>query len=291
MSLTLINLNYHFLNLLWCRGKVILEQKLNAMKHFGNTLLFCFLAATANAGGQQAENSGSGKITYEEKIKLEIKLEGDGAQFASMLPKERKAEKILTFSPEATLFEDGNNNAEEMISSEGSHEGGVRIRMVASGENKTYTDLKKNTVTEQRDFMNRIFLVEKPVPAAEWKISGNQKEILGYLCFEASRTDTAGVKTVVWFTPSIAVKSGPAGLGNLPGIILEADISDGSRVYTAKSIEKIAQGDLKMDRPKEGKKVTEEEYKALVAEKMKEMGIENGGGGSGTHMNIVIKRQ
>lgn len=250
------------------------------------------LVLSLTARGQEVGNTLSGKITFQEKIRLEIKLEGEAAsQFASMLPKERVTEKILTFSTDATLFEDGNNNTDEMMSSAGSPEGGVRIRMVTSAENKTFTDLKKNTVTEQRDFMNRIFLVEKPAPSEEWKITGNQKEILGYSCLEATRTDTAGVKTIVWFTPAIPIKSGPAGLGNLPGIILEADFSNGSRVYTAKNIEKIAPGDLKIDRPKDGKKVTEEEYKVMVAEKMKEMGVENGGSGSGTHMNIVIKRQ
>ena len=40
--------------------------------------------------------------------------------------------------------------------------------------------------------------------------------------------------------------------------------------------------EMKLQKPKDGKKVTEEEFKTIVAEKMKEMGIEEGGpeGGS-----------
>lgn len=260
------------------------------MKHSGNTLLICLLSLTSVVKGQQAGNPGSGKITYEEKVKLEIKLEGDGAQFASMLPKERKSEKILTFSPEATLFEDGNNNTDEMMATAGHPEGGVRIRMIGSTENKTYTDLKNGTVTDRRDFMNRIFLVEKAVPVTDWKITGNQKQILGYNCIEAYSTDTAGVKTSAWFTPAIPVKGGPAGLGNLPGMILEADINNGSRTYTVKNIEPIALKELKLEKPRDGKKVTDAEYRQIMADKMKEMGVETGGESSGTNVHIVIKR-
>ncbi len=46
---------------------------------------------------------------------------------------------------------------------------------------------------------------------------------------------------------------------------------------------------MKLEKPADGKKVTEEEYNAIVEEKMKEMGVEGGSGGNGTHMRIVIK--
>lgn len=247
------------------------------------------LAVPALFASAQENNSPaitSGKITFEEKVKLEIKLEGDVSHLAGMLPKERTAEKILTFNDEASLFEDGNNIEDEMTPSHS--EGTVRVRMVVSGENKTFTDLKNKKIIEQRDFMNRIFLVEKEIPAPDWKITGNQKVILGYNCMEAVRQDTSGKKTTAWFTPSISISSGPAGFCNLPGMVLEADINDGSRVITAKSIESIASADLKLQKPKDGKKVSEQEYSAIVAEKMKEMGMEQGEGGN--QVRIVIKQ-
>ena len=229
----------------------------------------------------------SGRITYEEKIRLEIKLEGDAAQYASMLPKERKSAKVLSFTPESTLFEETKDIEDEMSVEHGE---GVRIKMIASGENKIFTDLKNSRMTEQRDFMNRIFLVEKDIPVSGWKITGNQKVILGYPCMEAFRQDTAGVRTTVWFAPSITVKGGPAGFSNLPGMVLEADINEGSRTYIAKSVEQIPAKDLKIEKPKEGKKVTEEEFMAVMAEKMKELGIEEGHAGGATHMRVVIRQ-
>jgi len=233
----------------------------------------------------------AGRVTYEEKVKLEIKLEGDVAQYASMLPKERKTEKVLSFNSSSTLFTDGNNNAGDVMAEAGQTEG-VRIRMVGSGSNKTFVDLVKGVIIDQRDFMNRIFLVESQLPELAWKMTGNQKMILNYQCMEAFRTDTAGIKTVAWFTPAIAVKAGPALLSGLPGLILEADINNGSRTYVATGIELLDSRTMKIEIPREGKTVTEAEYQILVAEKMKEMGIEQGaqGGGSGTHMRIVIKQ-
>jgi GLPGLI family protein len=231
---------------------------------------------------QTAQTITSGKITYVETVKLNIKIEGDAPQFD--LPKERKSEKILTFNEEAALFEEGSSNVEEDMTAEHG-DGNVRIKVMASGENKTYTDLKNKTVLEQRDFMNRIFLIEKEDTGQGWKVTGKQKEILGYSCFEATRQDTAGNKTVAWFTPAINISSGPAGLSNLPGMILEADINSGSRVYTVKTIEPA---EVKIQKPKEGKKVTEPEFKAIMAEKMKEMGIEGGAAG-GNQVHIIIR--
>jgi GLPGLI family protein len=253
-------------------------------------LSLALIIFTNPAWGQEKNQAGitSGRITFEEVIKLEIKLEGDASHLAGMLPKERKTEKILTFTDEATLFEDGNNNVEDELASHGS-EGGVRIRMVVSGENKTFTDLKNNRIIDQKDFMNRIFLVEKEIPESNWKVTGNQKDILGFNCFEATRQDTAGNKTVAWFAPSINIKGGPAGFCNLPGMILEVDVNNGTRFYTAKSVEPVAPDDLKLQKPKVGKKVTEDEFKTIMADKMKEMGMEEGGEG-GNQVRIVIKQ-
>jgi GLPGLI family protein len=239
--------------------------------------------------GQETASPGikSGRIFYEEKVKIDVKLEGgDAAQYAPMLPKERKSEKILSFTEDATLFEAGKDIADDLTQDQ---QDGVHIKMVTSGDNKIFTDLKNQKITEQRDFMNRIFLVEQAMPAPDWKITGNQKVILGYPCIEATKQDTAGVKTVVWFAPSFEIKGGPAAFSNLPGMVLEADVKDGSHTFLAKSVVPADPRDLKIKKPGEGKKVTDAEYHKIVSEKMKEMGVEEGNGGDGAHVKIIIK--
>jgi GLPGLI family protein len=246
------------------------------------------LGLQQNAISQEANELTSGKITYSEKVKLEIKVNGDDSQLTNMLPSERKSEKVLLFTKDQTLFQDGVTPEENINQENGT---GVIVKFNGSGQNKLYTDLKKKSILDQHEFLNRIFLVEKPLTSQDWKISGNQKTILGYPCMEAVKTDSAGIKTVVWFSPSIPVGSGPAGLCDLPGIILEADINNGSRTYITTSIEKLAPSELNIRKPKEGKRVTSEEYRKIVAEKMKEMGIENGSGGEGaSHVTITIRK-
>lgn len=235
----------------------------------------------------QSSNTGSGRIYFEERSRIELKLEGDAEGLASRLPRERKAEKILVFNSDAMLFENGNSVVDDEMANQ-HDDGNLRINMIVSGENRIYTDLKTKKVIEQKDFMNRIFLVEKDIPQIDWKMTGNQKEILGYTCYEATKTDTAGLITTAWFTPDIKIEGGPQGLGSLPGMILEADINKGSRIYTAKSIESLKPEEMKIHPPKDGRKISEEEYKKLVAEKLKEMGMEEGGG---NQMRIVIRHQ
>jgi GLPGLI family protein len=257
------------------------------MKQFLLTIAISMFAAITWGQEKSAAQITSGKITYEEKIKLEIKLEGEAAQLAANFPKERIAEKILLFTDEETLFQTGKNISDEMNAE---HSEGIMIKVSGSGDDKLYTDLKNNKIIEQRDFMNRMFLIEKPIPESGWKITGNQKVILGYPCMEASKTDTAGQKTVVWFAPSIPIKGGPAGFVNLPGMVLEVNVKNNSRTYIAKSVEQVTPEVLKIQKPKDGKKITDEEFKAVVSEKMKEMGMPQGKTGSGAQMHIIIKQ-
>ena len=249
-------------------------------------LSLAMLSEITNGQEKPAENIKSGRIYYEEKIKLDLKLEGDAAQYSDMFPKERKSEKVLSFSKDATLFENGKDIAEDMTQV---HQEGVNIKMVISGDNKVYTDLKNQKIIDQREFMNRMFLVEKEIPVSDWKHTGNQKVILGYPCMEATKQDTAGVKTIVWFAPSFEIKGGPAGFCNLPGMVLAADVKDGSHTFLAKSLEPVETGALKIKKPGDGKKVTEDEYKKIVSDKMKEMGMDEGNGGEGAHVKIIIK--
>lgn len=248
------------------------------------TAIMC--AAFAFGQDEGTPEAVSGKIIFEEKVKLEISFEGDAA-LTDMLPKERKSEKELLFRDGFTLFRESRSTDEEMTMEPSE---GVRIRMVGSGQNTVFTDVVKRKVTEKRDFMNRIFIVERDLPATKWKITGNSKEVLGYNCLEALSTDTAGRITRVWFAPEFGAKGGPTILSDLPGMVLEADINDGMRTFVAKAVEPLLKDEMKLEKPTDGKRVTVEEYEAIVAEKMKEMGMEEGNTGGGGQVHIVIKR-
>lgn len=65
---------------------------------------------------------------------------------------------------------------------------------------------------------------------------------------------------VVWFTPEIPLAFGPAGLGGLPGLIVEA-----TKYRYTLIIKKIRyfEKDLTIDKRKEGKMVTAEDLKEM----------------------------
>jgi GLPGLI family protein len=257
------------------------------MKPFLFTIAISMFAALTWGQDKSAAVIVSGKITYEEKIKLDIKLEGEAASLAANFPKEKVNEKVLLFTKDATLFQAGKNISDEMTSE---HSEGVTIKISGGGDDKIYTDLKNSKTIEQREFMNRMFLIEKPLPESGWKITGNQKVILGYSCMEASKADTAGSKTVVWFAPALDIKGGPAGFSNLPGMVLGVDVDNGSRTYMAKSVEQVTPELLKIQKPKDGKKLTESEFKEIVSEKMKEMGVPEGNMKGGATMHVYIRK-
>jgi GLPGLI family protein len=242
------------------------------------------LACIAVNGQVPGEAKTSGTVRYDEKMTLEIKLEGESAAYSEMLPKERTEQKILYFSPEASLYESATDLAKnEMVEQEGANV----VVQVYQDNNKVYRDLKENRRYEQRDFMTRQFLIESDQGATDWKLTGNQQTIAGFPCQEAVREEE-GRKIRAWFTPSIPVSTGPGNQGNLPGMILAVDVNDGQRTVTATSVDFTPVDTKKLVRPKEGKKVTAEQYKKIVDEKMKEMGAE--GGGSGQQVMIRISR-
>ena len=89
--------------------------------------------------------------------------------------------------------------------------------------------------------------------------------------------DTAVV--VAWFASDMPVSAGPAEFqGQLPGVILEMDISNGKQKYTATSISEKA--DLTEIKEPTGKKhYTPAEFKTERDKLMAEMQKNNQGGG------------
>jgi GLPGLI family protein len=219
----------------------------------------------------------SGTITFQQTIALNLKEENLPEGMAGLLPSEQKVELVLYFSPNASLYENKEKEKSELES--GIRQGNVMIQIDRQvPQDKVYTDLKNKEITELRDFMGRMFLIKHPVDARKWKFSGNQKKILEMACMEAVCIDGKDTITA-WYTTAIPVNAGP------PGMILEAH--SGSNVHiVATKLDTETDASKKIKIPSKGKKVTEEEYEKMVAEKTKEMQEQYGGDG-----NIIIMRQ
>jgi len=248
----------------------------------------CFLVITSLSSQQNSSAPvKQGFIVYNEIVKLDIKLEGDAAQFAHMLPKERTSSKALYFNDEFALYKKydaprQDDAGPEIVETEGMM---VQVKMMEP-DNKTFTYLKNNKQIEQREFMTRMFLVERKLTVPNWKFTGNNKSIIGYNCMEATCEDKEGKTLTAWFTPEIPLPAGPDTIGNLPGMVLAVDYDNGQRTINAIEIDTNPLDADILKKPKKGKKVSEQKYKAIVQEKMEEMGAEGGQGGS---IQTVIK--
>ena len=247
--------------------------------------LTTLVLALAFAGVLFAQETTQGKVIFQEVMKLDIKLEGEGAQFADMLPKERKAVKELLFTPDASIYRKS-KDAEEAEDVSMDHGGmSVQIKM-AEPDNQFYVDIKKQKTIEKQEFMSRNFLIEDGVEASGWKLTGEQKSILDYSCQKAIKRDKEDKEIIAWFTPAIPVSTGPVGYIGLPGLVLEVVTNNGDNTITAKSIELAEVDKADISKPKKGKKVTREQYDKIVEEKMKEMGAQQGEGGGTFIMRI-----
>jgi len=253
------------------------------MKKTVLTTIALVLTLVLSAQDQATSDIKGGTVYYDQVVKLNIKLEGENAHLASSLPKEQRSKKVLYFNETTALYK--NNSVGDDASGMPEESGGMVIKIKQS-DDMVFTDLKKKIRTEQREFMTRLFLIEQQLGDAKWKLTGNMKKVLDYACQEAVM-EKDDKKITAWFAPAITVPFGPGKYGELPGLILALDVNDDEFVLVATAFDTKAIDKDVLIKPTKGKKVTDEEFKKIVDEKMKEMGVEGGQGGN--HIMIRIK--
>ncbi|TXC75564.1 GLPGLI family protein [Luteibaculum oceani] len=218
-----------------------------------------------------------GRIVYQEKIDVHAKLPERAKQFKDMIPRYKEFNKELLFNADLSKYQSPEVEEDEVVEKQ---QGGMHMRFKQMKDNSEVVhDIKEQTRVELKEFMGRNFVVvdenEKPF---NWKIGAGQKEILGYVCQEAihyGEKDTI----LAWFTPQIPVSTGPRGVGKLPGMILGLELDNGLVTVMATKIEEQEVDAKTMSIKGKGKKVTKEEFKAIVEEKTKEMEEQHGGNG------------
>ena len=221
----------------------------------------------------------TGEIIFEEKINMHIDLPEDQEHIKAMMPEFRTVRQSLVFDESHTIYQEAEREGEGDETIEGG-DGNVQIRMVIRrSENKLFKDLEAGTKVEQRDIFDKMFLIKDELTSYEWKLGSGQKEILGYMCQQATFEDSTR-KVEAWFSPQIPVSGGPGNLGQLPGMILEININDGARLIKAVDVKTDKPEKSKLKAPSKGKAVTQAEFDKILAEKTKEMEAEMGGNGT-----------
>lgn len=227
----------------------------------------------------------SGRIVYEEQRALDIpQIEGIDSAMLAMFPKEIKTTKELFFNETAALYRNIPQPPRD-APMDGAGEG-IVVRM-DEPDDQVFTDFKSKTVTERRDFMSRVFLIEKPLETPSWKLTGNRKNILGYNCQEALVEDSLQ-KMTIWFAPELPLSAGPGIVNGFPGIVLGMEQDNGKLRLYATAIDKAPFDKAILTKPKDGKKISPEKFDEMVEKKRQEMQEQYGGDGN-TVIRVIHK--
>ena len=238
-----------------------------------------FIMAMLGSVFTMAQNSG--EIIYEQKVDIHRRMTGNRAQFKDMVPQFRTNKMILLFNETEAMYTASKEEADasgDVVAGQSGRGRFMRMRMMGGGANNiVWLNHDEGNRVEQREFMDKKFLIKGAPEAYAWKMTGESMQVGQYQCFKATYQDSVE-NIVAWFTPQIAVPIGPAKYGQLPGLILHVDINEGERTLTALEINLKEIDAKELKEPTKGKEVTEEEFRKIMREKMKEMRAQGRGG-------------
>ncbi|RYG45403.1 MAG: GLPGLI family protein [Chitinophagaceae bacterium] len=252
-------------------------------------LLFPCLAVLL-AGGLSAQQK-EGKVIYLRTVQMQMTFAtGNGEPQTQTQTRTNKFE--LNFANNQMSWK----QMEDEIQDENVGGGNMVFRTIGAGpDDVTFCDFSQAKRVEQRDFMDKQFLITDSIQKNTWKLTEETKTILNHLCRKATsqrigKRMTMGIQNgkmerkevddtaslIAWFTTDIPVPVGPEVQGQLPGIVLEYESNGGRTNY--KALEIIAKPDMSaIKEPTKGKKVTRTQFQEETRKMMEEM-QRNGGG-------------
>ena len=164
---------------------------------------------------------------------------------------------------------------------------GMTISLSGSGNEVLYKNLVDQSYVQEQEFMGKEFLIQDALVPRQWELSAETKKIGKYTAqkasyfevvdaqrFSAEMTEMEDVKdtiqVTVWFTTEIPVAHGPENYFGLPGLILE--VHNGGRTYYCEKIELNPSADpVQIEKPKQGKVVSYEEFHVIQEESIQQL--------------------
>lgn len=203
----------------------------------------------------------SGTVIYNHTSSFDTK--GMPPHMASSMPKSAVNSMELQFNSTQSLYQKNPNFKEEVNPNDNMPRFFKRMREMSVAT--FYKDMNNSQLLEQASFFGKDFLIEDSISNIKWKISaGEQKMIAGYTCMKAYYKDST-YNLVAFFTPQIPVSQGPDIYSGLPGLILEVQSADTHIIAT-----EIKSGDVRIQKPGKGSKMTRKEFAKLKEDKIKE---------------------
>lgn len=250
----------------------------------------------------------SGIAVYESKVIMgkdfSVKMEGVNPemekQIMESMKKSMEKKYFLNFNNFESTFMEEEKLEKPQVG------GGMTMMIKTAGKpSVSYKNIKEKITINEEDVFDKEFLVTDSLKAMPWEITDETKKIGNYLCTKATMTIKTRVleqkddeKTnlldqikkedtniVAWFTTDIPVSNGPDRYWGLPGLILE--VSDGRTIYLCSKITLNPKENVKIDQPKKGKKVNQEEFNKIMEEKMGQFMEKGKSKDGGVHIQVI----
>ena len=244
------------------------------MKLLIKQLSLIILALLLMPSSGSAQDVTGGMVKYEQMNFIEFDYTPTGnAQrdnFFANLPGGKKVGKILYFNTRNSLYEtDPDANIAALEDRTAMIMERISLGSAPAGVLQTaYLDNKKGERTDVIELMTRLFQIKNKIEPAAWKPGTEQRKILDYVCLDASYKEGEHIVTA-WFTTEIPYSFGPGKYYGLPGLILAVEV-DGKNEMLATDIDLTQSVEDKINKPSEGKKTSQEEYDAILAQKIEE---------------------
>ena len=247
------------------------------------TLFGCALAIVLLFGRVDAQ---SGTIVYGWVASLDVEAPGEMAEVPEALAALGNVPFVLHFTPSGSL----------MVRDAGERDYVSPARFRATDANlnalvgmldawyavepnvlyQAYVGEERSSGVKVLGSMDRKrHRVSAGVVPVEWGITEEQREHLGYRVTVAVG-ETGGEKVEAWFAPDIPVSGGPALYGGLPGMILVLSLNEGRTTYAATEISLDGVGDGLIRVPEVGEARSEEEYRSIVTDHVRQLRQEIG---------------
>lgn len=249
------------------------------------TALMLFASVSVMAQGL------TGRAYYKSTAQVRLQLDSTKmapeqmAEIQSQLKKQMEREFVLSFTP----IESNWKQVESLGGGPSTaSSGGMQIVINQGSQDRIlYKNVAEQTFEQEQDVMGKEFLIKDALEPAEWELTGETKKIGNYTAqkatysrivdsqrFSTGMTEMENVKDTIqvtaWFTPEIPVPHGPENYFGLPGLILE--VQNSGRTLICEKIElNPSANPVKIERPKRGKEVSRDEFRAMQEESMKQM--------------------
>jgi len=235
-----------------------------------------------------------GTILYEKKVNLHKTIQNE--QMKAMMPEFRTSRHQLLFSDSVSIY----RMIPEVEAPDPFSSGGGGRVMISVGGGSDGGDLYKNFAQakgiQSSEFGGKSYLIIDTLKPEPWKMTEETKNILGFKCYKATRkvkqTQRAVIRTfggppnssidttkkqpspemkeidiIAWFTNEIITPAGPENYGQLPGLILELDIENGTTVFSATEVKKTV-NKKELKEPQKGKPVSRQEFQKIMFDLM-----------------------